>query len=900
MVLFAGLTLSAGLAWYSTESIHHVSAQRFALRTKELHTALQGRLVAFTQSLRDVQAYVGQTNQVTPASWHHLHETLRLAETNPGFEGLIYLRAVRGDAIENVLAEERRNGNPGLAVKPAGKRDFYTLITAIEPHTEYNLTAMGYDGWAEPNRRETLSRARDTGNPQFTGQTQLHIDRNKGPIPAFLMYQPVYKGGALPETMEERRHLLVGFAGAGMHYRDLMNNVMPAKLADVSINLYDGEETTPDHLAFSSGPNLRHDPSLPQQRVALEVGGRTWTLVYQATDAFITPVEADYPQRVLLAGIAVTLLLFALSNSLVNRRLRAEELAKRMTNSLRHSEAKLRALVAQAPLGIWLIAPNGQVLECNRKLASFAEATPDEVVGLNLMMEAKDATLREPLQRALGGESVSIETDYTSTISGKRGCYHFHFQPVYIGDHLDHILGFVEDIHMRKGAEDRLAYLAHHDTLTGLCNRSLLKMEIEASIAEAARNGRQVAILFLDLDHFNTINDSLGHSIGDALLVQVADRMSSAVGADHLISRIGGDEFVVLMRSIAGTQDCVPIAEQLLALAHTPVVVGDYTLHTSASIGIACWPSGGSDAESLSRSADMAMYHAKHRGRNNYQFFTQEMSDRAQSVLTLESDLHDALEKNEFRLYFQPQMDASENRMIGAEALIRWHKYNGHNGADSYELITPDRFIAFAEDRGLIVPIGEWVIRSACHQIRAWMDAGLEPVPVAVNISAKQFHHTDLLRTVISAIEDAAISPEQLVLEITESTVMEDPKDAVALITEFQRMGIRTEIDDFGTGYSSLSALKRFPFHRLKIDKSFIDAIPGDEDDEAIVAAILNIAAGLELEVIAEGVETSAQCQHLLQLGCSAMQGYYFSRPIPPEEFAKHLTQKDETDFLIA
>jgi diguanylate cyclase (GGDEF)-like protein/PAS domain S-box-containing protein len=804
---------------------------------------------------------------------------------------------VHSDEIGNVLIEERHNGNSALTLKPAGKRDFYTPITAIEPHTAGNLGALGYDGWAEPNRRETLARARDTGNPQFTGQTQLHIDHNKGPIPAFLMYQPVYKGGALPATVEERRRLLVGFAGAGMHYRDLMRNAMPAKLVDVSINLYDGSETTPAHLAFSSHPNLRSDPSLPQQQAALEVGGRTWTLVYQATDAFITPVEAAYPQRVLFAGIAVTMLLFALANSLVNRRLRAEELAKRMTNSLRHSEAKLRALVAQAPLGIWLIAPNGQVLECNRKLASFAETTPDEIIGLDLLMNAKDGTLRDPLRRALGGESVSIETEYTSTLSGKRGCYHFHFQPVYIGAHLDHVLGFVEDIHVRKGAEDRLAYLAHHDTLTGLCNRSLLKMEIEAAIAEAGHNGRQVAILFLDLDHFNTINDSLGHSVGDTLLVQVADRISSAVGAEHLISRIGGDEFVVLMRSIVDAQDCVPVAEQLLALVHTPVVVGDYTLHTSASIGIACWPSGGEDAEALSRSADMAMYHAKHRGRNNYQFFTQEMSDRAQGVLTLESDLHDALEKDEFRLYFQPQVDASEGRMIGAEALIRWHK---NNNAGGYELITPDRFIAFAEERGLIVPIGEWVIRTACRQIRAWIDAGLEPVPVAVNISAKQFHHTDLLRTVRSAIEDAAISPEQLVLEITESTVMEDPKDAVALISEFQHMGIRTEIDDFGTGYSSLSSLKRFPFHRLKIDKSFIDAIPGDEDDEAIVAAILNIAAGLELEVIAEGVETEAQCQYLLQLGCVAMQGYYFSRPVPPDEFRKRLAKKDETDFLIA
>lgn len=885
------------MAWQSAQGIREINGQRFELRAKELHTALQGRLVAFTQSLRDVQAYVGQTDKVTPASWHHLHETLRLAETNPGFEGLIYIRAVKDPDLEKVLAEEHRNGNPDLTVKPQGRRGQYAVITAIEPHIPYNLAALGYDGWAEPSRRAAMEKARDTGNPQFTAQTQLHIDRNQGPIPAFLMYQPVYRGGALPTTVEERRRLLVGFAGAGMHYHDLMHNVMPTKLADVAIDLYDGTELTPAHLAFSSHPSLRHDPSLPQQTASLEVGGRTWTLVYQATDAFIPPVEANYPQRVLLAGAAATLLLFALANSLVNRRVQAEELAKRMTNSLRHSEVKLRALVAQAPLGIWLISPDGTVLECNRKLASYGETTPDQVEGLNLLTGAKDAVLREPLHRALGGESVSFESEYTSTLTGKRGYYHFHFQPVYVGARLDYVLGFVEDIHVRRSAEDRLAYLAHHDTLTGLCNRSLLKMEIESAIANAERDDKQVAILFLDLDHFNTINDSLGHSVGDALLVQVADRMLAAVGSDHLVSRIGGDEFVVLMRTIDDSRDCIPVAEKLLALAHAPVIVGDYTLHSGASIGIACWPSGGADAEALSRSADMAMYHAKHRGRNNYQFFTPEMGDRAQSVLKLESDLHSALERDEFRLYYQPQVDAAEGRLIGAEALIRWHKRSG-NG--SFDLITPDRFISFAEDRGLIVPIGEWVIHAACRQIRAWKDAGLTPVPVAVNISAKQFHHTNLLDTVKSAIQESAIEPELLVLEITESTVMEDPKDAVALISEFQRMGIRTEIDDFGTGYSSLSALKRFPFHRLKIDKSFVDAIPGDEDDEAIVAAILNIAASLELEVIAEGVETQAQCQHLLQLGCAAMQGYFFSRPVPAEEFAKRLSGEGDENFMIA
>ena len=901
IVLIAGILLSLTFTWYSKQSIHKAVNERFELRTKELHGALRSRLLAFTQSLRDVQAFVGQTDIVTPQSWKKLHHTLRLEDTYPGFEGLIYLRVVDHKHLPALLAEEHQRGEQDLKVKPPGERDQYAIITVIEPHTLGNLPALGYDGWSEPRRRETLERARDTGSPQITGKTQLHIDRNREPSPAFLIYQPVFKGGALPESLEERRRLLIGYAGTGIRYRDLMTNVLPPGLSDVGVQIYDGAngQLDPATLAFS---NLSDDPSTAQflrTQYSLEVGGRPWTLVYTATDRFILPVEAAYPQKVLLTGLVISLLLFFLSKVLVNQRLRAERLATQMTLSLRKSETKLRALIAQAPLGIWILDKEGIVRECNDKLAAYAHASADLITGINMLQGAKDKVLENAIRQALAGQSASLETIYTSTASGHTGYYHFHFQPVYVDGELVQVLGFVEDINARKRAEERLAYLAHHDTLTGLANRTVLKAELQAAIehCKAARRqgqvGPQTAVLFLDLDHFNTINDSLGHTVGDALLVKLAHRLASAAGLDNLLTRIGGDEFVVLLRNIQLPSDCIPVAERLLAAAQQPVVIEDYTLHTSISIGIACWPHAGDDVEALSRSADMAMYHAKHRGRNNYQFFTAEMGEKAQTTLTLECDLHNALIRSEFRLHYQPQVDAETNTLIGAEALIRWARHDG-------ELVPPARFIGFAEERGLIVPIGEWVIREACRQIRQWIDEGFSPVPVAINISAKQFHHTDLIKTVRSALEDAAIPSELLVVEITESTVMEDPIEAVAMISAFQEMGIRTEIDDFGTGYSSLSSLKRFPFHRLKIDKSFIDAIPGDEDDEAIVAAILNIAASLKLAVIAEGVETESQRQYLLQQGCAAMQGYLFAKPEPPDEFARRMRLTRKPTLRIA
>ena len=896
-VLVVGLGLTGTTATLSKHSLREASEARFEQRSNEIHTALQARLLAFVQSLRDVQAYVGAIGTVTPANWHHMSETLKLAETYPGFEGLIYVRTTNGDQLPALLAVERRRGEKDLSLKPPGQRDFHAVITAIEPHTPNNLQALGYDGWNEPRRRAAMERARDTGTPQITGKIQLHIDRHKSPTPAFLIYQPLYRDGKLPTTVEERRAQLVGFAGNGIRYQDLMRSLLPEGLRDVDIHIYDNPTTEPNaqpdekDLAYDSLSSFML-PAEPLRRTErLTLGGRPWVLVYQATDRFVSPVEASYPQRLLLVGTLISLLLFALSKTLVHQRLRAEQLASRMTQSLRKSESKLRALVAQAPLGIWVLDRNGVVLECNDKIASYATAPIEKIVGLNMLTEARDKVLGNALQQAVDGTPSSLETTYTSTAGGHMGYYHFHFQPVYVEGELDQIVGFVEDINARKRAEEKLAYLAHHDTLTGLANRTVLKQELHAAIAAAEEKmragelSRQVAVLFLDLDRFNTVNDSLGHTIGDALLVKLAHRLVMAAGTNNLLTRIGGDEFVVLLRDIQGPEDCIPVASRLLAAAAQPMAIEDYTLHTTQSIGIACWPSGGHDVESLSRSADMAMYHAKHKGRNNFQFFTHEMRDKAQAILGLESDLHHAIERQEFRLHYQAQMDASTNTIIGAEALIRWYRPGG-------EIVPPLKFIGFAEDRGLIVSIGEWVIREACRQMRAWADAGYAPIPISVNISAKQFHHTNLLQTVRRALVDYQVPPEWLVLEITESTVMEDPQEAVSLISEFQSLGIRTEIDDFGTGYSSLASLKRFPFHRLKIDKSFIDSVPGDEDDEAIVAAILNIASSLELDVIAEGVETEAQRQYLLLMGCNAMQGFLFARPEPPETLACRLPRE--------
>jgi predicted signal transduction protein with EAL and GGDEF domain len=368
-------------------------------------------------------------------------------------------------------------------------------------------------------------------------------------------------------------------------------------------------------------------------------------------------------------------------------------------------------------------------------------------------------------------------------------------------------------------------------------------------------------------------------------LVIVAERLQECIRESDTLARIGGDEFVILLGNINAPADCARVAKKVIEAVARPVTLEARDFGVTASIGIAIWPDDGEDAEILTRNADMAMYQAKKSGRNNYQFFAPEMNTRTQEMLALEAALRVAIERDQLCLHFQPQIDAHDGRIIGSEALVRWqHPELG--------LIAPNRFIPLAEERGLIGLIGDWVLRAACREARAWQLAGLVALPVAVNISALQFKGGTFRNSVLSALHESGLEPRYLVLEITESALMDDIESAIALLLELKGMGISIEIDDFGTGYSSLAYLKRLPIHRLKIDQSFVRNICGGRDDMAIVSAVISLANSLHLETIAEGVESEEQARYLFQLGCFAMQGFLYGRPMPAVEFAARLANE--------
>jgi diguanylate cyclase (GGDEF)-like protein len=426
---------------------------------------------------------------------------------------------------------------------------------------------------------------------------------------------------------------------------------------------------------------------------------------------------------------------------------------------------------------------------------------------------------------------------------------------------------------LRIDSESRFAYLSQYDPLTGLANRTLLADRIAQMVLQAKRRSAPLGVLFIDLDNFKLVNDRLGHAAGDEVLAQVALRLQSTVRIGDTVARISGDEFAIVLAELTRADDAAVVAQKILDRLAEPVKIGVEQTFVTASIGIASFPTDGDYAEALLGAADAAMYRAKQSGRNGYQFFTAEITQRARARAQTAFELRSALEREEFTLAYQPKFDLASGRMCGAEALLRWrHPERG--------VVSPLEFIPILEETGLIMPVGEWVIRRASQDLRQWLDAGLPPMPVSVNLSARQFRQHDLDRRIRSLVGAARIDPALIELEITESQLMEDPEHAIRAMRSLREAGIRIAIDDFGTGYSSLAYLTRFPVKALKIDRSFVADVFSDHADAAIVRTIIEMAHQLGFTVVAEGVETDRQAAFLRQFGCEQAQGYLFAKPM--------------------
>jgi diguanylate cyclase (GGDEF)-like protein/PAS domain S-box-containing protein len=558
-------------------------------------------------------------------------------------------------------------------------------------------------------------------------------------------------------------------------------------------------------------------------------------------------------------------------------------------SSLADSHHLLKTIIDTAPVRIFWKDKDLRYLGCNPIFAKDAGvAFLQDIVGktdFQLCWKEQAGLYQADDRRVMDScEAKLFYEENQTTAEGNTICLRTSKVPLQNQDHeIIGVLGVYEDITEQKRNEERIYYLANFDILTGLPNRTQLNDHLQYALSLAKRSNGHLALIFLDLDHFKDINDTLGHSVGDALLIELAKRLSLLLRSEDTVTRLGGDEFILLLPGV-NMLGAGQVAQKLLDAIAESYLIEQYDLTLTASIGIALYPEDGADLEALSKSADTAMYCAKQEGRQCYRFFTPEMQAHSERKLQLVNALRHALEREQFKLHYQPQIGIKNGLIIGAEALLRWQ--DPELGA-----VSPAEFIPVAESSGLIIQIGEWVIRCAVRQAKAWLDEGFAPLIIAVNLSAVQFRHPDLPELITRILDEEGLPPEYLELELTEGVAMNNPQGAIAVMNDLHGRGIRMSIDDFGTGYSSLSYLKKFKVYKLKIDQSFVRDISTDPEDRAIVSAIINMAKSLGLQTIAEGVETAGQRAFLLEQGCDEMQGYLFSRPVPIEQFEAFLKQ---------
>lgn len=566
-----------------------------------------------------------------------------------------------------------------------------------------------------------------------------------------------------------------------------------------------------------------------------------------------------------------------LENIALNIEVKAREEAVRV------SEDRYRLLLNHSPVGIFHYDTNLIITYCNNRLADIFHNSVDNIVNVDMKV-VQDRSILPSLNKALAGEIGYYEGFYNATLSNAKRWITLTCAPSLDGG--GKVVGgiaILQDITERKQAADEIEYLAFYDSLTHLPNRRLLSDRLKFTLAASERSGRDGAILFLDIDYFKLLNDSHGHDMGDLLLQQVAKRLSICLRAGDTVARFGGDEFVVVVENLsaqaiqAATQVSV-ISNKILTILSQPYQLAAYEYHSTFSIGAALFRDHGQSHEELLKHADIAMYQAKKAGRNTMRFFDPQMQSTINARTDLERELRKALELQQFQLYYQVQVD-SAHCPLGAEVLIRWlHPERG--------LVPPIQFISLAEETGLILPIGQWVLETACAQLKAWQqDTLTRNLTLSVNVSAKQFRQADFVAQVQATMQCHAINPLQLKLELTESILLEHIEDTIATMNALKEMGVRFSLDDFGTGYSSLQYLKRLPLYQLKIDQSFVRDIAVDNSDQAIVCTIIAMAQTLNLNVIAEGVETEEQQQLLLSNGCNTYQGYLFGKPVPIAQF---------------
>ena len=875
-LLCVGLSGALFLWRSSVEQLREQSdaaLDEFSLRTA---VVIDERFGRYTDLLVSFQSLFQSSEQVTRREFQQHFAAMNVYSRYQGVLAVQYSPLVAHAEKESFQQRMRADhslrdeGYPHFTVHPLGDRSEYLPVAYCEPLAG-NEVSLGFDSMGSPEHGETARRARDGGEPVASAPVVL-LQGDTG----IVMRLPVYRPGMPLQNVEQRRAAYVGQISGVFRAVNVMAEVLPEALQGYRVRVedagpiqYEVDEPAAAHsLLYDSAPEEgAFQPALENMREhGMVVAGRLWSV--QVARAPVNFGWQPYPVAVLLGGVLVTLASFAALMSFAVRYERATQIARRFGREARESASRLKTVIDSTVDGIVTLDAAGIVCSANTAAQRMFALSEEQMIGrpIGEFIEGSfGAALGSSAHETTGlrGDGTEFPVDVA-------------FNEMWLGDE-HQFVGIVRDVSERRRTEERIRHMAQHDALTGLPNRMLLEDRLGVAMERARREREPMALLFIDLDRFKNINDTLGHHVGDQVLCEVAHRLRSSVRQSDTVARMGGDEFVILLPHVAGAMDCELVARKILAAMVPPMIAGAHELRITASVGVATYPEGGSDPTHLMRHADSAMYHAKEAGRNTFKVFTPERDVTTAAHLLIENDLHRALERNELLLHFQPQFDCRSGQLVGAEALVRWRRGG--------QLVSPAEFIPVAEETGLIVPIGEWALVEACRQALSWQVHLPWPVRVAVNLSPRQLEAAEVIEHVAQALSRSGLPATLLELEITESAVVRDTQQAAFALQRLRALGVSVAIDDFGVGYSSLSYLQELPVDKFKIDRSFIARLRGPGSDTRLVRALIAMAHSLKVGIVAEGVETPYQLEQLKSLRCDEAQGFLLGRPMPGEDF---------------
>ncbi|WP_203301372.1 EAL domain-containing protein [Marinobacter sediminum] len=885
LIFFVVLGVTVLLWQVSIHLVDERTQARFRTQTLQLKTAIEERLLNYEQVLAGSAGLFSVAGDVSRDEWRVYVDKVDIDRYYPGIQGIGYVKRIGVRQMADHISSVRKEGVYNYLVSPLGTGPYYYPMVYLEPGTDRNHRALGYDAFSDPVHRRAMELARDEAKPTVTAKVVLIQEEVAEDQASFLMYYPVYQGGAVPELRNERQMMLAGFVFSAFRMNNLIDGIVGLISPFLDVRIYDNGAVSRDNLMYGSNlGSLDNDFSF-QMSQTLNAGGREWLLQTRSTPAFDFLAADPRPPIVLGSGIVISVLLFLFVLALIRSRLMAQI-----------SAGRYRAITEGAASVTLVLDRAGQASYASPSSDEILGFDPGEIASLNLetLVYVDDwPKLQQGFEDAIGAPGVQqpVIRARVRDSEGRWRDMDCTYTAMLSVPGVNGVVLSLRDLTQLKAAQTELHRLAFYDPLTGLPNRQLFRDRLNHAVRRCRRSGEPAALMFLDLDGFKRINDTLGHDAGDELLRQVAEWLEGCVREEDSVARLGGDEFVVLLSRVGESEAAGKVAETILHRLCQRVRLSEHEVGITVSIGITMIPQDSEDPGTLMKYADLAMYRAKEMGRNTYQFFTPAMNIQAARRLLQQEELTAALDGDRFVLHYQPKLDLISERVIGVEAFLRWH--HPEKG-----LVSAQQFIGLAEETGLILQLGELALRQACIQVQALERAGFESLKMAINLSVRQLTDAGFLDMIRQVITETGVSPERLELEMPAELLNEDPRILRERLTALHDLGVCLILDDFGTGSCSLVSLQQLPLDVVKIDHRFIRDIPYNVSATDVASAVIALARKLHLTVVAEGVETPQQLAFLKSAGCAQCQGNLFSYPLDEDALIGFLIRQYEKPLM--